>query len=227
MTLRNLDLDLAGDGKLRVSEIGDPLELWQATRRFFSERRPVKIGRYDFRYPETTNGEVRQLGQVWNRVHAKLWRGDLSRADQSRSRWKAAFSKLQIATAGADPNATFGDNEAFWLDWTKWQAIYLSAVRGMPSKWDMVAEAALATAKDLPGDLAKALSSGAEAAADATASVAKTAGKIVAAPARGLFSGLFGDLGTPLLIGAAVVGGIVLVPRLWPRSASPSAGGAQ
>ncbi|HVV84771.1 MAG TPA: hypothetical protein VHE35_17015 [Kofleriaceae bacterium] len=226
MTLRNLDLSLAGDGKLQVREIGDPLELWQATRRFFSERRPVKVGRRGFRYPETTNGDVRQLAQVWNRVHAKLWRSDLSRADQSRDRWKIASAKIQIATAGADPKATFGDNEAFWLDWTKWQAIYLSAVREMPSKWDMVADAALATAKDLPGDLAKAVASGAETAADATASAARAAGKIVAAPARGLFSGLFGGLGTPLLIGAAVVGGIVLVPRLWPRSSPANAGDA-
>ena len=225
MTLRNLDLELAGDGTLKVRAITDPLEFWQATRRFFNERRPVKLGRYDFRYPETTNGEVRQLGQVWARVHSKIWRGDLSRADQSLRRWKDARSAIEIATAGADAGATFARNEEFWLDWTKWQAIYLSAVRGMPSKWDRIADAAWATAKDLPGDLAAKLASGASAVADATASAAYTAGKVVAAPARGLFSGLFGKLGTPLLVGAAVVGGIVLVPRLMPgRTPAPNGG---
>ena len=96
----------------------------------------------------------------------------------------------------------------------------------MPSKWDMVADAALATAKDLPGDLAAALATGASTVADATASAAYAAGKVVVAPARGVFSGLFGKLGTPLLIGAVVVGGIVLVPRLLPRRASASSGGA-
>ena len=226
MTLRNLDVELAGDGTLKVRAITDPLDLWQATRRFFSERRPVKVGRRGFRYPETTNGEVRQLGQVWGRVHSKIWRGDLSRADQSLGRWKAARSAIETATAGADAGATFARNEEFWLDWTKWQAIYLSAVREMPSKWDMVADAALATAKDLPGDLAAALATGASTVADATASAAYAAGKIAAAPARGVFSGLFGKLGTPLLIGAVVVGGIVLVPRLLPSRASASSGGA-
>ncbi len=226
MSHRNLGLELASDGALKVTDVGDPLDLWQATRRFFGERRPVKVGRRNFRYPETTNGEVRQLGDVWAKVHRKLWRDDLSRADQSLSRWKAARSAITIAATGAAPDATFARNEEFWLDWTKWQAIYLSAVREMPSKWDLVADAALATAKDLPGDLAATLASGAAVAADATAQAGYAAGRIVAAPARGVFSGLFGNLGTPLLVGAVVVGGIVLVPRLFPGRAPAPTGGA-
>lgn len=210
MNHRNLSIDLRDDGTLRITEIGDPLDLWEATRRFFNARRPVKTGARGFAYPETTNGEVRQLADVWSRVHGRLWRGDLARARQHRDEWRDARSAIEVATAGADPAATFTRNEELWLRWTKRQAIYLSAVRDMPSRWDMVVDAVKASVQRLPETLA----TSAEAAADASVTVAGKAGELATAPVRGVFRGLFGPLGTPLLIGAAIAGGIVVVPRL-------------
>jgi hypothetical protein len=210
VTLRNLAITLADDGKLRISEIGDPLELWEATRRFFKERRPTRTGHNDFTYPDTTNADVRQLAEVWDRVHNRLWRSDLARAGQFRTQWRDARSAIEVATAGADLGATFGENETFWLRWTKRQAIYLSAVRDMPSKWETVVDSVKGAVVRLPETLGSAL----DTAGDAAVSVAAATGRIAAAPARGLFDGLFGSFGRPLLIGTAIVGGIVLVPRL-------------
>jgi hypothetical protein len=210
VTLRNLGIELRDDGVLRIKDIADPLDLWEATRRFFKERRPVRVGRHGFTYPDTSNGEVRQLADVWTRIRSRLWRADLARANQHRDEWKEARSTIEIATAGADPSATFKDNDDFWLRWTKRQAIYLSAVRDMPSRWDMAIDSIKGSVAHLPENLAD----GAEAVADASATVARKAGEVATAPIRGLFAGLFGRLGTPLLVGAAVAGGIVLGPKL-------------
>lgn len=224
MTLRNLVIDVGDDGALRVRDIADPLELWEATRRFFKERRASSTGARGWTFPETTNADVRQLAQVWDRVHARIWRAELARARQHRDEWRDARSTIERATAGADPDARFIDNERFWLRWTKRQAIYLSAVRDMPSRWDMVADSVRDSVKRLPDTLA----ASASAVADTTGAVARKAGEVVSAPVRGLFGGLFGKLGTPLLVGAAVVGGIVVVPRLVGRggAATSTRGGA-
>ena len=215
---RNLAIELRDDGTLAIQDIADPLDLWEATRRFLKEKRRVKTSATGWTYPETTNADVRQLAEVWSRVHAKLWRADLARAQQHRDEWKEAMSRIEVATAGADPAATFVDNERFWLRWTKRQGIYLSAVRDMPTKWEMVVDSVKESVARLPQNLA----AGAEAVADATAAVAQKAGEVATAPVRGLF----GKLGTPLLIGAAVVSGIVIVPTLLARRVPVPPGGA-
>lgn len=216
---RNLAIELKDDGKLHIKDIADPLDLWEATLRFFKEKRTVlpSATRIGWTYPETTNADVRQLAEVWTRVHRQLWRSDLARAKQHKDEWNDARSQIEVATAGADPAATFAHNERFWLRWTKRQAIYLSAVREMPSKWEMVVDSVKDSVQRLPDTLA----SGAEAVADTTGAVARKAGEVATAPVRGVFRGLFGGLGTPLLIGAAVIGGVIVVPRLLDRR-SPS-----
>ncbi len=221
MTFRNLAIELQADGKLQIKDIADPLDLWEATRRFFKEKRKTLTSatRAGWTYPETTNADVRQLAEVWTRVHARIWRSELARAKQHKDEWNEARSTIEIATAGADPAATFADNERFWLRWTKRQAIYLSAVRDMPSKWGMVVDSVKGSVLRLP----ETLSAGAGATVDVSADALHTAGNLASgalqaagnlatAPVRGLF----GKLGTPLLIGAAVVGGVLIVPRLLP-----------
>ncbi|MCL4225581.1 MAG: hypothetical protein KJZ91_14060 [Myxococcales bacterium] len=213
---RNLAIELKDDGSLHIKDVADPLDLWEATRRFFKERRPVKTGRHNFTYPETTNRDVRQLAELWTRVHRRLLRWDLARARQHADEWKQALSQMETATAGAALDAPYAHNDDFWLRWTKRQAIYLSAVRDMPSKTDMI----IASVKDAVVQLPTNVASGALAAAEATGAAAKKAGELAGAAPRGLLRGLFGGLGdfkVPLLVGAAVVGGVVLVPKLLAR----------
>jgi hypothetical protein len=226
---RNLAIELRDDGTLHIKDIADPLDLWQATRRFFNEKRTVRTSttRAGWTFPETTNADVRQLADVWTRVHARIWRSDLARARQHKDEWNEAVSQIEIATAGADPSATFAQNERFWLRWTKRQAIYLSAVRDMPSKWDMVVDSIKDSVTRLPENLEAGSRAVADAGADVAASIAEKAGNLATAPVRGLFHGLFGRLGAPLLIGTAVVGGVIVVPKLFARRAPhvPAAGG--
>lgn len=205
-----LTIELNNDGKLSIKNVGDPLDLWLATRRFFKERRTVKSGTGNSTYPETTNRDVRQLADVWTGIHNRLWRDDLFGAAQHKESWKAARSAIDVAAAGADPSAIFLHNEDFWLRWTKGQAIHLSVARDMPTKWEMVVDSVKEAVVALPENLGR----GATAVAEVTASVATKAGEVAAAPVRGVFSGLFGNLGKPLLIGAAIVGGIAVLPRL-------------
>ena len=49
-----------------------------------------------------------------------------------------ARSQIDAAAAGVDPEATFAHNEEFWTQWTRRQAVYLSAVRDRPSKFDLM-----------------------------------------------------------------------------------------
>ncbi len=228
MTYRNLAIELHDDGQLHIKDIADPLDLWEATRRFFKEKRAVLTSttRAGWTYPKTTNADVRQLADVWTRVHARIWRSDLSRAKQHKDEWNEARSQIEVATAGADPSATFVHNERFWLRWTKRQAIYLSAVRDMPSTWDMIVDSVKHSVSRLPENLEAGGNAIADAGADVAASVAEKAGKLATAPVRGLFHGLFGSLGTPLLVGAAIVGGVIVVPKLVARRAPGTSGGA-
>lgn len=208
----SLAIDLAADGKLTISGIGDPIELWRETRRFFLARRPALRGARG-PYPETTNRDVRQLAEVWRRVFKQLWRGDLELPIASKERWDADQRTIDRHLFASFDHEPFAANEAFWLTWTSKPAIWLSVMRDQPSRWDTVVDAAKQTIVHLP----EALADRAGDVASAAATVGYRAGQIVAAPVRGAASGLFGKLATPLLIAAAVVGGVVLVPRLWPK----------
>ena len=211
-------IELTPSGVLTVDSIDDPMAFWQESRRFFLARRPVKVGARGFRYPETTNDEVRQLAVRWNALHLLLWRSDVSQ-DAFRVRWRWAFDRVLEASAGKPPAATFARNEEFWLVWTKRHAIWLSSAMDLPTRRELVTEALAQTAADLPRDVVGLAGDVAEGAADAVIKTGKEAGAMVVAPVKGLFSGLFGGLATPLLVGALVVGGLVVVPRLLPARA--------
>lgn len=209
----SLAIDLADDGKLTITGIGDPIELWRETRKFFLARRPVRRGARGA-FPETTNRDVRQLAEVWRRVFKKLWRGDLELPIASKERWDADQRTIDRHLFASFDHEPFAANEAFWFTWTSKPSIWLSVMRDQPSRWDTVVDAAKQTVVHLP----EALADRASDVASAAATVGYRAGQIVAAPVRGAAAGLFGRLATPLLIAAAVVGGVVLVPRLWPKS---------
>lgn len=223
MTFRNLSMEQRADGTLVIKNIADPMDFYIASSQFFRERRPVKqVPRG--KYPETTNGEVRQLAKEWSRL-AGQGRRDFAEVEQRREDWKVALAQIAAATTFTDPDLTFPHNEEFWMRWTKRLAIWLGAARAMPSKREMIVDSVKESIKHLPENLGK----GATAVAEAGAAVARKAGEVAAAPVRGLFGGLFGKFGTPLLIGAIVVAGIIVVPKLLPKRAQtalPPAGGA-
>lgn len=210
-------ITLADNGALSVKGIGDPIELWSALRNFFITQRPelrgTLPGKEGRKYPATTNGDVRQIAAVWRRVVGKIYRGDLGPLSDRKAKWDAEQNKIDRLLFAAFDAETFPENERFWLEWTYNHTGWLSAMRDQPSRWDLVVDALKHTVTSMPGALADRASD----VAGAAATVGARAGEIVAAPARGLARGLFGSLATPLLIGAIVVGGIVIIPRVWPR----------
>lgn len=216
-----VDITMTDKGALSVKGVGDPIELWSAMRNFFITRRPelrgTLAGSVGRKYPATTNGDVRQLAEVWRRVVRKIYRSDLGPLSDRKAKWDAQQTKIDRLLFAAFDDETFPENELFWLDWTYSHTGWLSAMRDQPSRWDLVVDALKHTVTSLPEALADRASGAAEAAASAAATVGLRAGEIAAAPARGIARGLFGSLATPLLIGAIVVGGIVIIPRVWPK----------
>ncbi|MBK9032134.1 MAG: hypothetical protein IPL61_12580 [Myxococcales bacterium] len=216
-----LDVRQADDGRLTITGIGDPIELWRATRRFFLARRPVQESPLGS-YPATTNRDVRQLAAIWRRVFKQIWRDDLEALDDKKAIWTQIQRDLDARLVDADDAQAFADNERFWFAWTRKPAVWMSVMRDQPSRWDLVVDAAKQTIVHFP----EALAARASDAADVVATVAYRTGEVVAAPVRGIAAGLFGRLAVPLLVAAAVVGGVVIVPRIWPRPAKPDEAGA-
>ena len=210
-----VEIRQADDGALAIKGAGDPIELWLATRAFFLARRPVQVGPLG-KYPATTNRDVRQLAAVWRRVFKQIWRDDIGPFDDKKAIWLQHQREIDQHLAGADDAQPFAENARFWFAWTRKPATWLAVMRDQPSRWDMVVDAAKQTVVHFP----EALAARAEDAASAAASAAYRAGEVVAAPVRGVAAGLFGKLGTPLLVAAMVIGGLVIVPRLWPGSAT-------
>lgn len=201
------------DGKLSITGVGDPIELWLASRAFFLGRRPELRGHLG-KYPATTNGDVRQLAEVWRRVVKQIYRGDLGSLSDRKATWDAQQPTIDRLLFAADDHETFPENEQFWFKWTRRHTGWLAAMRGQPSRWDIVVDALKHTVTTLP----EAFADRAGDAASAATAVGSRVGEIVAAPVRGVARGLFGSLATPILIAAFVVGGVIIIPRVWPKA---------
>lgn len=207
-----VDIRQADDGTLSITGIGDPTELWLATRAFFLARRPALRGTLGA-YPATTNRDVRQLSEVWRRVFKKIWRSDLEPWNDKKAIWDSNQREIDRLLFASDDAAPFAANERFWFAWTRKPSTWLAVMRREPSRWDTIVGALKDTVVHLP----EALADRASEVADAAATVGYRAGEVVAAPVRGVARGLFGKLATPLLVAAIVVGGIVIIPRVWPK----------
>jgi hypothetical protein len=102
-----------------------------------------------------------------------------------------------------DPNALYPKNNAFWRALQQ-TAIHVAVADEAPSKTDMAIEAVKDSIKNLPENI----KAGANAVSNAVADVAHGAGKIANEAGKGLFAGF----GTPLLVGAGLVG-LFLISR--------------
>jgi hypothetical protein len=124
--------------------------------------------------------------------------------DRVTALWRAATADVdQIARRG-DPNAVYAKNNAFWRALST-TAIHVAVADEAPSKWDLAKEAIKDSVVHLPDTLSDIASKG----VDAVAATAHAAGKVVNEAGKGLFSGA----GTPILIGAGVLGAVLLFRR--------------
>jgi len=220
-----------------ASGFDDALVLWDALLAFYLERRPVRVSHLGL-YPETTISDVQQVAGLLTAEVEKLPKDALGRAD-TIARWNAYRARVQQATAGRFMFAPFGDNARFWLRETRRVAIDASTSGVLPTKSEAVLDAVRAriepTGEDsslVPGavtelfdDIAGLVDDAIDAGADLAADALDTA-KGVGVEAKGLLKDAVGGvsdavvtpvvdtIGKPLLIGAAVVGGLLIVPTL-------------
>lgn len=205
--------------ELRVAEATDPLELWQGLRSFFLSRgRAAKTSASGYRYPETTNREVRAVADLLDRVERRFARDDLHGQAAERKRWREGRAEVDTLTAGADTGAIYPQNERFWTYHTKHLCVYLSAASEVQTRGDRAREAFTEAVEALPETLSRAASVTADVASDvldATANALGEVGEAVAEPVKRTLGALL----VPLLIGGGVLAAAVLiVPRVLPRA---------
>ena len=115
--------------------------------------------------------------------------------------WRAATADVDQLARHADPNAIYTKNNAFWRA-LQTTAIHVAVADEAPSKWDLAKESIKDSVLHLPDTIKTAASKG----VDALADTAQAAGKVVNAAGKGLLSGA----GMPILIGAGVLGAVLL-----------------
>ena len=152
--------------------------------------------------PRTTNADVVALADYWTRQLAdvKTVMGTAGVTTQ----WRAAVADVNSLARHGDPNAVYAHNNAFWRALQQ-TAIHVAVADEAPSKWDMVKDSVTDSVTHLPETLGGVASKGAEVLAE----TAQAAGKVVNAAGKGLFSGI----GTPVVIGAGLLGAFLLFRR--------------
>ncbi|MBE7452267.1 MAG: hypothetical protein HS111_26305 [Kofleriaceae bacterium] len=212
----------------------DTHDLYTDLVRFFGELRPMKTNGLGRRYPETTVDDVRQV--------VALFDGRAKRADRSAlgmatalGRWAAFRDAVNASIAASDNagSAPFPDNDRLWTHEARRLAIMISAELATRPAEKTLAGSFADSAAALPGRVVDAVGGGREAVVDAGGALLgalKDAAEVAHGhlpripslpdPTRWMRD-LFSDVKWPLFVGAAVLGGIVLLPHVS-RSRSAS-----
>jgi hypothetical protein len=206
--------------ELRVAEAADPLELWQALRSFFQNRgRAMKTSASGYRYPETSNREVRAVADLLDRVERRFSRDDLHGQASERTRWREGRAEVDALTTAGDPSAVYAKNERFWTYYAKHLCVFLSAASEMQTRSDRAREAFTEAVAALPETLSRAASVTADVAGgtlDAISDAAGDLGEGLARPIKRTLGELLGPYVLPALIGGGALAAVLVVPRLVP-----------
>jgi len=152
--------------------------------------------------PRTTNRDVVLLTDYWTMQLAAVKR--VSGRDAIDAAWKALRKDVDLVRK-ADPYAVYPKNNAFWRTLQR-TAIHIAVADEAPTATDLAIAAIKESISNLPENIkegAKALGSGA---ANIAGDLAQGVGKVANEAGKGLFSGF----GTPLLIGAGLIGAFLL-----------------
>ena len=178
---------------LRFEGFRDHVRLWIAMKARLIELRGSDAGANRKAIPRTSNSDVMQLAARWTQ---ELTRSLVAypHAGDYRTTWRAALGRIERQTAGKPPGEPYGENEWFWQEATQELAIWLASRSAVPTKMELAVESVAEAVMEVPATLGHA---------------AKAAGH----GAGNLLSGIT----RPLLIGAGVVGGAVLLVVLARR----------
>ncbi len=215
---------------LSVRGYGDALDLHADLIAFFSSLRPSKINAIGRTYPETTVADVRQVVALFNERAKQSDHSALGMKSVLNNWWLYVGAHAsEKVLAGASLVSTFADNNRLWTHELRRLAIRLSAERDTRPKEKSLTEAVVDSATALPGRVVDVVTGGANKAGDAAES-AYEALEDAAGFARQRLPSLaslpdptrwlrdvLADFKWPLIIGAAVLGGVVVLPQLAGR----------
>lgn len=160
--------------------------------------------------PRTTNADVRALADYWTEQLAGV--KHVMGGDHVVDTWNAVIAEVDQLAHHGDPSAVYLKNNAFWRALQQ-TAIHIAVADEAPSKWDLAKESLKDSAKRLPDtvrtvadEAAHVIEKATGAAVDFVGDVAHAGGHIVNQAAKGVLGGV----GTPLLIGAGVLGAVFL-----------------
>lgn len=162
--------------------------------------------------PRSTNADVLQLAAFWTQALREPKATREAGYETVRARWSAIQRNLEAHARGADPNAVYPKNHAFWRTAAS-VAVHVAASLqyGLSDaqRWMASIGESLQGATDRAKELASAVASGVR---ETVADVAHGAGKIINEGARGLLGGI----GTPLLIGGGALAAFLLLRQREP-----------
>ncbi len=155
--------------------------------------------------PRSTNGDVVLLADYWNKQFAGI--KQVFGHEGVAKRWKEALVDVDAIARKGDPNAVYPKNNGFWRVLVN-TAIHIAVADEAPSKNDMMLDSIKHSITNLPENIKAGAAAMASGVADIAGGAANAIGKVANEAGKGLFSGF----GTPLLVGAGLVG-LFLISR--------------
>jgi hypothetical protein len=183
-------------------------DLWHAQRDLFAQKHgfdqpepPPGFGMKGLHIPRTTNAEVLQIAAYWSAQLASA--RDVMGYKDAVAKWKTALANVDKLAKVGKPDDVYAKNNEFWHTLND-VSIQIAIGDEAPTKWDLAKDSIKDSVTHLPDTLKHAASKG----ADLVASAAHAVGKVANEAGKGLFQGF----GTPLLIGAGLLG-VFLITR--------------
>jgi hypothetical protein len=183
-------------------------DLWRAQRDYFAQKHgfdqpdpPAGFGMKGLKIPRTTNQEVVQVAAYWTAQLAKA--REVMGYQGAVDKWKTALADVDKLAKTGKPDDVYAKNNEFWHTLND-VSIQIAIGDEAPTKWDLAKDSIKDSVTHLPDTIEHAASKG----ADLIASAAHAVGKVANEAGKGLFAGF----GTPLLVGAGLLG-LFLITR--------------
>jgi hypothetical protein len=183
-------------------------DLWRAQRDYFVQKRgfdqpepPSGFGMWGMKIPRTTNYDVLEISAYWSGQLANA--REVTGYKTAVDKWNAALADVDKLAKTGKPEDVYAKNNEFWRTLND-VSIQIAIGDEAPTKWDLAKESVKESVTHLPSTIEDAASKG----IDLVASAAHAVGKVANEAGKGLFEGF----GTPLLIGAGLLG-LFLITR--------------
>jgi hypothetical protein len=219
----------------------DAHDLYTDLSAFFAALRQVKTNSIGRKYPETTVSEARQVIELFS-DRAKRADTDAALVRDAIEGWRAFVTThaAVIAHRDLDLQDVYPENDRLWTHELRRLAIRLSAERETRPEDKTLVGSFVDSATALPGRISDVVSGGSDRVSEAADTIADRVGDAVAVVEDALKDAAhfakeqlprlpplldptkwFAELKWPLIVGAGVLGGVVLLPYLSNRRAAP------